>query len=149
MKTLLYYNAVIVYGRSVMLPRVTISGKEIPNLEIILHSYSDNTATVGAAITTADTYIGGWVRFFCIGTMWKISNDVIIQWLGGGTSNTRIFPVAFKMNYACTAICTLFSSAGYFGACAWENKTLTSIDIVCFTQGFVHTVNIMAILVGY
>ena len=78
-----------------------------------------------------------------------ISNEVIIQWLGGGTNNTRIFPVAFKMNYACTATCTLFSSAGYFGACAWENKTLTSIDIVCFTQGFVHTVNIMAILVGY
>ena len=69
MKTLLYYNAAIVYGRRVTLPRVTISGKEIPNLEIILHSYSDNTATVGAAITTADTYIGGWVRFFCIGTI--------------------------------------------------------------------------------
>ena len=53
------------------------------------------------------------------------------------------------MNYACTATNKHFASGGYFGACAWENKTLTSIDIRCFTQGFVHTIEILTICVGY
>ena len=68
MKAIRYYNAALVYGRKVTLPR-KMSGKEIPNLEIIIQLYSDGKSNVGAAITTADTYLSGWVRFFCIGTI--------------------------------------------------------------------------------
>ena len=66
MKACYSYHGALSYSRTVELPRVH-AGTTIPNLEMILHSYSDYSKLNGMAVTTADTYLSGSLFFTVIG----------------------------------------------------------------------------------